>query len=380
MIRTDDPDGRLPYHRAGRPGHRLWWPAVGSVVLVATALAAVILLVLGSIAAAALAGVGTAPAGGDALLDDPVWDLAVSFLLIACLLPAVAVAVRVERRRLGSVSSVAGRLRWRWLGRCALLAVPLVAVGLGVYLALTLVVDRDLDGGGGTATAEVGAARLAATVAVVLVVVPLQCAGEEYLARGWIPQAVGARLRSPWPGALVGAAVFAALHGPTTWAGTADLVVFALVLSWLTQRTGGLEAALAWHTATNVIVTVLAAAAGELEAGMPEGNAGGAEWPLLVSDLLVLPLFALLVVRTHRRLGLAAAFPVPTVPPDPPWPTVPVVDRSDLALPAGASWPGLRDRPARSGSGADGGGIGAPRVPGGGDPPQRASSPSAHQR
>lgn len=293
----------LPHHLLGRgPGRRWWRPPVVAVLAGSLWLVLVVAL-FGAAEAVAAAGVTPlAPAGSAQVFVDPVWDTALSLLTIAALLPAGALAVRVvERRPVGTLSSVAGRLRWGWLGRCAVLAVPLVVVQLAVFVALTVLDD------GGTAELTGGpvyaAPRLLAAVAVVLVLAPLQSAAEEYLARGWIPQAVGLLVRSAWPGIVVGAVVFTALHLPSTWAGAADLVVFSVALGWLTWRTGGLEAAVVWHATSNTIVFLLAAAAGDLAV---DGDAGGAAWPLLVADLLVLPVYALLVGRMHGRVGATA--------------------------------------------------------------------------
>ena len=55
-------------------------------------------------------------------------------------------------------------------------------------------------------------------------------------------------LRTPWPGVLVSAVLFALAHGLGSAWGFADLVFFASVASWLSLRTGGLEAGIAMHT------------------------------------------------------------------------------------------------------------------------------------
>ena len=97
-----------------------------------------------------------------------------------------------------------------------------------------------------------------------LVLTPFQAAAEEYLFRGWIVQTFGAVVRSPWPGVAVSAVLFALVHEGATasaW-GFADLVVFAVALSLVTLRTGGLEAALALHMVHNAVSWVVSAAYG----------------------------------------------------------------------------------------------------------------------
>ena len=280
-----------PYHRLARvPGYRWWHPLTGAAALLGAALVLVV----------ALSGVLVAiePDPADPGAKSPLRALAVvagTLVLIASLVPAVLIAARAVRRRPGTVSSVAGRLRIRWLAWCALLAVVPVAGQLGGLVLLAP------DGGQEQAGSWVGLPTLLVSALVLLPLVPLQAAGEEYLARGWFVQALGSWLRSPWPGIVVGGVVWTALHVPSTWYGVADLMLFSLVVGWLTIRTGGLEAAIAVHAVGNVAVTLILAALGQLA---EEGSAGDADWTLLVADSVVLPLYAVLVVALHRRLRL----------------------------------------------------------------------------
>jgi membrane protease YdiL (CAAX protease family) len=277
-----------PYHRLGRTaGHRWWHPLTGTAVLLVAALALAVLV------AAVLAATGLDPADTGAL--SPLRALAVfagTLLGIAALVPAVQIAARSVRRRPGTVGSVAGRLRIRWLAWCALLAVVPTAVQLGGVLLLAPDGGEDVGGG------WVGLPTLLLSVLVLLPLVPLQAAGEEYLARGWFVQALGSWLRTPWPGIVVGGAVWTALHVPSTWYGAADLMLFSLVVGWLTIRTGGLEAAVALHAVGNLAISFLLAAVGGLA---EEGSAGDADWTLLAADSIALPLYAVAVVALHRR-------------------------------------------------------------------------------
>ena len=144
---------------------------------------------------------------------------------------------------------------------------------------------------GGVAGVPAGGARAPGTV-------PLQAAAEEYVFRGWFFQAFGARLRSPWPGAVVSALLFAGAHGYGQLAGFVDLVLFALVLTWLTAPTGGLEAAIAYHVVNNLVVFLLGASAGQLQI---EETAADAPWPVLVADAVALAVYAVLVLRFAAR-------------------------------------------------------------------------------
>ncbi|NED53962.1 CPBP family intramembrane metalloprotease, partial [Micromonospora aurantiaca] len=77
----------------------------------------------------------------------------------------------------------------------------------------------------------VGWGRFLAPAIVIILLVPFQSAAEEYVFRGWLLQAVGACtlenarsrvgrvfgavFRTPWPGIVLGSALFTAGHGYT---------------------------------------------------------------------------------------------------------------------------------------------------------------------
>ncbi len=199
---------------------------------------------------AGLAGVQSTDAG----FADPVWDFGSGAATLAVLLAAVALTVRLAgRRSLGSVSSVAGHLRWRWLLRC--LAPALVVVG--TQLAVLVAADWDWD-----PSRWPGWRTYGALVAVTVLLVPVQAAAEEYTTRGWLVQTLARWTRSRWAAAAVASAVFVALHGTADPWAVLDLTVFALAMCWLTFRTGGLEAAIVLHTVQNGAYTLVPALQG----------------------------------------------------------------------------------------------------------------------
>lgn len=293
------PPAGAPYHRLARGvAYRWWHPLTGTAVLLAGYLGLILVLVipLGLLGAFSTTG-APGPAG--------LLDLSASLVLIGAMVPAVLLATRLgRRRRAGTVSSVTGRLRLRWLGRCAAVAAAVIAAELGLLLVLD-------PGELGDTGRWAGLPAFALSAAVLLVLVPLQAAGEEYFARGWFVQAVGAWARSPWPGILVGGALWTAAHVPSTWWGVADLMLYSAVAGWLTVRTGGLEAAVALHAVGNLAACWVMAATGQLA---DDSTAGDAGWTLLAVDLLAVPLYALAVTRLHRRLGLARVAPAPGQP------------------------------------------------------------------
>lgn len=299
---VDSPAGAGYSELARNAAYRWWRPLAGTGLLFGVLFALLIAVTIPF----ALLGMDFEERTGPWSPLADLWEAAYLLAVLAMLIPAVLIAARVaQRRRVGTVSSVTGRLRVGWLAWCALLGLGATAVQLGLLFLL------DVLAGPAGADPEVrwpGAGAMALSALVLVLLVPLQAAGEEYLARGWFVQAVGSWVRSPWPGILVGGALWTAMHAPSTVWGVADLVLFSVVLGWLTVRTGGLEAAIALHAVGNLVLFLLQAGIGQLAA---EGTAGDAGWTLLAADSVVLPLFAVAVVALHRRFGLTHRSPVP---------------------------------------------------------------------
>ncbi|MFE0171632.1 CPBP family intramembrane glutamic endopeptidase [Streptomyces sp. NPDC059002] len=291
----------LPYHRlaliTGR--HRWWRPLAGTGLLIAGAVAvSVVVLIGGEIAGAVL----DRPKGEDGFrIWGGVGETGQALLSLALVLPVVLLAAHwVQRRPAGTVSSVTGRLRWGWLGRCLLVGLPLVAGSFGIMLLLPGSADGEPAGGAEWA----GLGNFLLGLAMVCVLVPFQAAAEEYAFRGWLTQAVGSWCRSPWVAILPQAPLFAAAHGWGTPWGFADLVVFALVAGVLTIRTGGLEAAIGLHVLNNLLALgVSAGIAGALASDETAADLGRAA---VCVDVVTLCGYAALVLRLARRRGIEA--------------------------------------------------------------------------
>ncbi|AXB45773.1 CPBP family intramembrane glutamic endopeptidase [Amycolatopsis albispora] len=276
----------MSYHLQTRgPAYRWWRPLLGAVVLVAVGFAC--LTTFSALTAAISES------------TDQRWEMVLSFGAIAVVLPAVFAAARFgEGRRPGTLSSVDGRLRWRWLAECTGWAVAAFAAAAAVDLLL---------GAGWDAATWPGLPAYLSIVALTLLLVPFQAAAEEYVFRGWLLQAFGAWLRTPWPGAVLGSAAFVATHGYTSAPILAELFVFAMILCWLTVRTGGLEAAIGLHAVNNIATMVLAGGA-----PIPDQSTVTATWGdavLIAAPSIVYAWVADL--RYRKRTARPAPVPAP---------------------------------------------------------------------
>nr|WP_232530895.1 CPBP family intramembrane glutamic endopeptidase [Microlunatus antarcticus] len=143
------------------------------------------------------------------------------------------------------LSSVTGRFRWGVLARGALVALPFWAA----YLVITLVFAPE--------SVKVPSGTYVALLVIVVLTTPFQAAGEEYGARGLITRGAGSWCASPRLALLVGTvlsgAVFTLAHGAGDPWLIAFYFFFAVVLSLITWRTGGLEVAVLLHAANNLV-------------------------------------------------------------------------------------------------------------------------------
>ncbi|MEU5088946.1 CPBP family intramembrane glutamic endopeptidase [Streptomyces sp. NPDC021356] len=250
------------------------------------------------------------PEDQDGLVDfGPVTNTAIDLLLLASLVPFVLIAVGwIGRRPAGTASSVTGGLRWRWLGVCVLVALPVLALSCAAVLLLP---GQDV-APSGWAPWEVFLPALA----MLVVLVPLQSAAEEYLFRGWLLQSVGAFFRSPWCAVAPQAVLFAAAHGWGTLWGFAELVVFGMLAGWLTVRTGGLEATIGLHAVNNLLAFGLSAAV--VDGLSSDETAADAALPTVMLDLAGVALYTAAVLWFARRRPPLRTAPAPEALPAPP--------------------------------------------------------------
>ena len=273
----------MPYDRLARLAfHRWWLPPIATVVAVA----------LAGIATCVLYGVGYG-VGAAVGRVTPLGENLMLLASLALLTPtALAVAILVQRRPVGTLHSVTGQIRWRWLGLCTGIAVAFVLI---LIVAVTWV-----DGSLGDPLVTVSWSRFALVGLAVVLVVPLQAAGEEYFFRGLLLQTFGAYSR--WVGVTVPAMMFAAAHGVGTGWGFGVLVLNGVLMAALTIRTGGLEAAIAAHAINNVLGMLMSAGVGGLDT-VDTATAADAPWQIALLIGAVDLGYVATVIVVVRRLG-----------------------------------------------------------------------------
>lgn len=199
-------------------------------------------------------------------------------------------------RGIGRLVSVESRMRWGWLGRCHLVVVPLWVLYLGVGWALD-----------GFSIGEPHS-QLPWMVLVTLLTTPLQAAGEEFVFRGALTQAIGAWLRRPWLALVVPMVVtsllFISAHGSFHPWIMIDIGSLAVAGSWLLWRTGGLEAVLSLHIVNNLLITLQGAVFGGLEQSYVSTDTTGSPTGAAMS-VAVMGIAVVLLDWQAQRAGVA---------------------------------------------------------------------------
>lgn len=315
---SDAITGGLAFHRLifARRRSGWWTPLVTGLV----ALGFYVVMLVGVLVVMLIAAFAD-PGFLGSLTDlgsNPSFDLTnpglVALLLgtIVLMLPAYVLAsLLINGRRVGLISSAAGRLRWRWMLLCSGVAVVLALV----LTAVSFLLPADAD-----APEPQENPLWLATLIVVLLLVPLQAAAEEYIFRGYLMQAIGRWLRHPAFAILLPVPLFVLGHMYDVY-GQIGVGIFAVAAGWLTWRTGGLEAAIALHVVNNLWGFVLGIAGGEDPTATDQGI-----FSLLSSFVLIGGYVALVEVlwrrsRLPRTLVLTLPAPAPTpARPAPAWP------------------------------------------------------------
>ncbi len=312
MASTLDPGFRPQYHqlhRVGRSG--IWRSMVGSVLLIVLVFGVVPALT-GLVVVAVLLAQGSSSAEATAVLDvttnvTPA-GLAVLNIVLAAAIPlAWLVSWGLHRLKPRWLSSVAPRIRWKYLAVCLGLAV----IALMASLAVGVVLPQP-PGGAPIGGLNDFTSRTRDFLIVIVLLTPFQAAGEEYLFRGYLTQAFGSILRSRRAAqvlAVLGPAlIFALFHGlsqelPIFF----DRFAFGVVAGILVIRTGGLEAGIAMHVLNNFMAFGLALTFGDLTEAL--NASGGSSWWMILSTLTQSLVYLALALWAARALGLTNVGP-----------------------------------------------------------------------
>ena len=302
------------YHQMLRgPRFRWWKPIVTLLLAVAMAIPLITLSFLPLVVVGLVSGAPDLESyvfGLDPKNLSPTMFVSVNLSLIV-LIPVAGLSIwAVHRIRPGYLSSVAGRLRWRWLGRCVLVILPIWLV----YMGLGFLVDLP---------SSPRPEQWLALLIITLIMTPFQSAAEEYFFRGWIMQNVGAWFRHPIVGLVVSltisTTVFSVAHGsPDPWilGSIGCLAVAAGIAAW---RTGGLEAGIVMHAINNLLAFGAVLTFGGWEEAFVSPETEGTPAIFLLS-VGVHAIALSLILWQARRIGLERRY-LPQLPATPVSPT-----------------------------------------------------------
>ena len=218
-------------------------------------------------------------------------------ITIIPVIPAIFIARLITNfKPLGLIHSIAGRMRWSYLG--VFLSFGFLIFGL--YYVGFATLDGSLTTQNSVHPLNSGMFWL--YIVLILLIVPFQCYAEELLFRGYLMQTVGRWLKNPVWAIIIPAPIFMVLHGYGLW-GLLSVLTMALIAGFLCWYTGGLEAGIGLHIANNVSIFIF----GLLGLEDPFG-AVREEQPLDFVQALILQLaFAGLVyMYTYRQKRKAA--------------------------------------------------------------------------
>jgi membrane protease YdiL (CAAX protease family) len=289
------------YHQMLRTWNYVWWKPLVGILLVAVGMVIVAPLVLMPVLI-----VGVMIEGG------PFWEnfqqaatlqaigpsslLYLNLSLGAAILVTWAVMRWVHRMRPRWLTSVAPKMRWKFFFICLALAVAALVAQLVVSMLLPGAQESDFDQQVNDFTTTTAILAL-----IVLLTTPFQAAGEEYVFRGYLMQALGSLFNTKWVALLVTATLFASAHGVQNFPLFFDRFMFGLIAGWLVLRTGGLEAGIAMHILNNFLAFGFALAFADLTETLNVTEVGWSNIPLTLTQSIT---YAVLVLLVARKMGL----------------------------------------------------------------------------
>jgi membrane protease YdiL (CAAX protease family) len=298
------------------PRYRWWKPLLCLVLVLLLALFMMVLAIVPVLIAGWITGADLITTMDITNLG-PIGFIYLNLSLIV-LIPASGLSIWIVHGiRPRFLSSVAGGIRWRWLLRCVAVILPLWALYLGWAALAEPPTSPRPD-------------QWAALLVIVLLMTPLQAAGEEYFFRGWIMQNVGAWFARPMVGLvaslIVSAVAFATAHmSPDPWI-LGTIACLGLAAGIATWRTGGLEAAIAIHAVNNMLSYVVVMIFGGWSQAFVRPETTGTPM-MLVLAAAVSGIALALVLWQAKRAGVQPYYQPPvrplspgSVPPAPAYP------------------------------------------------------------
>lgn len=281
-----------------------WRSAVGIIVVV------IGFLVIAPVAALPVLFIGLAIEGGD-IMDNlesfgtlekitPSSMLYLNVTLgLAILVTWVAIRL-LHGMRPRWLSSVAPKLRWGFLMACLGVSVGALVASLIVGLIVPgTPADQEFSGKLNEFTPTAAWIAL-----IVLLTTPFQAAGEEYVFRGYLLQAIGSfveRTWWKWGAIIITSLLFAMAHGLQNFPLFFDRFMFGFIAGWLAIRTGGLEAGIALHVLNNYLAFGFALAFGDISESLSVSEVSWWNIPVTLTQAGV---YALLVVLVARKMAV----------------------------------------------------------------------------
>jgi membrane protease YdiL (CAAX protease family) len=210
----------------------------------------------------------------------------------------------VHRMRPRWLTSVVPKMRWKLF---------FIFLGISVVALVAQVIVGELvsanSAPGATGKVNDFTTTTAVIALVVLLTTPLQAAGEEYVFRGYLMQAIGSFWSFPevprWVTRAVAvlgtATLFALAHGVQNFPLFFDRFMFGLIAGWLVIRTGGLEAGIAMHILNNFLAFGYALAFSDLGSMLNVSQVG---WENIPVTLTQAGTYAVLVTLVARKLDV----------------------------------------------------------------------------
>ena len=305
------------YHQMLRTWNYVWWKPVLGIVLVFVGMVLVAPLVLMPVLIVGVTfeqgsfwenfqNAATLESVGPAAL------LYLNLTLGSAILVTWAVMRWVHRMRPRWLTSVVPKMRWKLF--FIFVGISVVALVAQIIVSLLLPGDQEAD-----LSAQVNdfTATTALLGLIVLLTTPFQAAGEEYVFRGYLMQALGSLTRNKWLTLLATSTLFAVAHGVQNFPLFFDRFMFGLIAGWLVIRTGGLEAGIAMHILNNFLAFGYALTFSDLSSTLNVSEVGWENIPLTLTQAGT---YAALVIFVARKMDVQrrTAPPADLLPPGEP--------------------------------------------------------------